>query len=246
MLWQFQRCLSGTRDVIVQTPVMQSRLTQRAGTTTARVHVIPQPVPGHVAEGAGPPGRSQLARCDKPIRLLFLAAHYPHKNHAILPGLVAEIRARGLAQRIQIFVTLGDQAPASLRAALTAGADVITDLGPLTPDQVPEAMADASALFLPTLLESYGLIYLEAMACGLPIVTSDRDFARWICSDTALYFDPLDPASIVKAILALSEFVRAANLPERARARLGQLPTSWAEVGTQFIEVLGGPMFPPC
>jgi glycosyltransferase involved in cell wall biosynthesis len=116
----------------------------------------------------------------------------------------------------------------------------------LAPHQVPEAMADASALFLPTLLESYGLIYLEAMACGLPIVTSDRDFARWICSDTALYFDPLDPTSIVETILALPEFVRGANLPERARARLGQLPSSWAEVGTRFIQVLGGPMFPRC
>jgi glycosyltransferase involved in cell wall biosynthesis len=246
MLWQFRRCLAGLRDVIVQTPVMESRLTKRFSTRAARVHVIAQPVPRHVSETAGTPGRSPLALCEKPIRLLFLAAYYPHKNHAMLPSLVAELRARGLAGRAHIFVTLGERAPASLRTALMACADVITDLGPLTPDHVPQALADASALLLPTLLESYGLIYLEAMSCRLPILTSDRDFARWVCSDTALYFDPLDAGSIVDAIAALPDFARTTNLEQRARARLQQLPLSWAEVGTRFMEVLGGPMFPRC
>jgi glycosyltransferase involved in cell wall biosynthesis len=246
MLWQFRRSLAGARDVIVQTPVMHSRLIEVFGQTTARVHVIPQPVPRHVAGGAGPRGRSPIARCDKPIRLLFLAAHYPHKNHAILPAVLAEIRARGVGRNIQIYVTLGEQAPPSLRATLRASADVITDLGPLAPTMIPDAMADASALFLPTLLESYGLIYLEAMACGLPILTSDRDFARWICADTARYFDPLDPRSIVDAIVTLPEFVHLTDISGRARARLRQLPSSWAEVGTQFIEVLGARMFPGC
>jgi glycosyltransferase involved in cell wall biosynthesis len=246
MLWQFRRCLAGARDVIVQTPVMQSRLAQDFGRSSAGVHVIPQPVPRHVAGGAGPRGRSPIAQCDKPIRLLFLAAHYPHKNHAILPAVVADIRARGAGRNIQIFVTLGEQAPASLRAALTASSDLITDLGPLAPSLVPDAMADASALFLPTLLESYGLIYLEAMACGLPILTSDRDFARWICADAAQYFDPLDPRSIVDVIMALPDFAHVTDVAGRARARLRQLPTSWAEVGARFIEVLGAPMFPGC
>jgi glycosyltransferase involved in cell wall biosynthesis len=238
MLWQFRRSLAAAREVIVQTPVMRSRLAASLGGVAAGVHIISQPVPRHVAAGAAPPGRSPIARCDKPIRLLFLAAHYPHKNHAILPAVVAEVRARGLGDSIQIFVTLGDQAPASLRTVLAASSDLVTDLGPLPPTLVPEAMADASALFLPTLLESYGLIYLEAMACGLPILTSERDFARWICSDVAQYFDPLSPRSIVDAIVALPKFVRETNVGARARARLSQLPSGWPEVGARFVEVL--------
>jgi len=40
------------------------------------------------------------------VALLFLAAGYEHKNHVILPSLVRELRRRGLANIIQIFVTL--------------------------------------------------------------------------------------------------------------------------------------------
>lgn len=261
LLWQFRRCMAGASDVIVQTPVMRSRLAATVAGIESRAHVISQPVPRHVAAGSGSPGHSPMARCDKPVRLLFLAAHYPHKNHAILPALAAEIRARGLGGRIQIFVTLGAGAPPELRAALAANADVVTDLGPLLPAQVPQAMSDASALFLPTLLESYGLIYLEAMACCLPILTSDRDFARWICADVAQYFDPLNPGSMVDAIVGLPIFQRATNVAERARARLRLLPSTWSEVANQFLAVLqgaGGPaasdspgsplprMFPQC
>ena len=62
------------------------------------------------------------------------------------------------------------------------------------------ACKSSSALFLPTLVESFGLIYLEAMKYGCPIITSDRDFSRWICGDLAMYFDPMDAISIANTI----------------------------------------------
>ena len=59
---------------------------------------------------------------------------------------------------------------------------------------------------MPTLVESFGLIYLEALMFRLPILTSDRDFAHWMCRDLALYFDPMDPVSIVNTIEATQSF----------------------------------------
>ena len=38
------------------------------------------------------------------------------------------------------------------------------------------------------------------MQFGLPILTSDRDFARHICQDAALYFDPLDADSVARSM----------------------------------------------
>ncbi len=62
-----------------------------------------------------------------------------------------------------------------------------------------------NALLLPTLLESFSGTYLEAMHFGRPILTSNLDFARDVCDDAALYFDPWDPVAIKDAILKLKD-----------------------------------------
>ena len=241
LLWQFRRSAAGARTVIVQTPVMRARLAQRFGLSDARIEVISQPVPGHAAGAARRPVDSASGNGGGRTRLLFLAAYYPHKNHAILPAVVRELRARGMADSVQIFTTLGGQAPPSLQHELAACSDVVTDLGRLTPAAVADALASATALFLPTLVESYGLIYVEAMAWGLPILTSDRDFARWMCGDAARYFDPQDPAAIADAIAALPEFMRSADVAARGAARLRELPQDWSDVGRRFIDVVLAP-----
>jgi glycosyltransferase involved in cell wall biosynthesis len=236
---QFERSLAGADSVVVQTPVMQRRLRERYGVEESKIRVIPQPVPRHVSPASAVPGRSPLAACPKPVRLLLLAAHYPHKNHRILGDVAAELRSRGLDGTTHIFVTLGEEAPGFLRAMLGANSDVVTDLGRLGPSAVPEALADATALFLPTLVESYGLIYLEAMTCRRPILTSDRDFARWMCGEAGLYFDPLDARSIVDAIATLPSIARDGDLASRASARLREFPRDWEAVAASFLEVLG-------
>jgi glycosyltransferase involved in cell wall biosynthesis len=237
LLWQFRRSLAAVRGVIVQTPVMRARLLASFDISPDLVHVVPQPVPRSVLEEASSPAPQALAECRKPVKLLFLAAYYPHKNHRILPAVVREISARGLAASVQIFVTLGERAPAQLRGELRACSDVVTDLGPLPHSSVAGALRDATALFLPTLVETYGLIYLEAMACGRPILTSDRDFARWVCGDAARYFEPLSPASIVDAIVGLRDGPDR-DAEQRALARLREFPADWTDAGARFARVL--------
>jgi len=59
-------------------------------------------------------------------------------------------------------------------------------------------------MFMPTLLECFSATYPEAMKMGIPIVTSDLPFARSICGDAAVYFDPMSPQSIGEAIYSLA------------------------------------------
>ncbi len=42
--------------------------------------------------------------------------------------------------------------------------------GTMTPEQIRQAMADADFMIMPSSTEGFGLVYLEAMACGVPIV----------------------------------------------------------------------------
>jgi len=240
--WHFERMAPHCAALTVQTPVMAKRLHQTYNIPMDKIHVVSSALPAHLQQASGGIYPNiQMMATDKPCRLLFLAAGYEHKNHYILPALVEILRQRKLADKVQIFVTLDATVRSyerDLLALLEPYSDCVTNLGRLAPDQVKGAYKAANALFIPTLVESFGLIYLEAMACNCPILTSDRDFARWMCDDLARYFDPLDPASIAQAI---ERFI--ANGPpeayrERAIQRLERFPSSWDAVAREYVEIL--------
>jgi glycosyltransferase involved in cell wall biosynthesis len=195
--------ISHYQNYIVQTPVMKDRLARRYNVDGDRIDIVSPAVPIHVSSNAKKiEFLSSIANCNKPIRLLFLSAYYPHKNHRILPAVAEELRRQKLTTRVHIFTTLDDKQgdSAEIRRQIGGYEDVITNLGHLSGEAVASALRSSTALFLPTLLETFGNIYLEAMLLGLPILTSDRDFAHWICKDLALFFDPLSAPSIVDSI----------------------------------------------
>ena len=223
--------------VIVQTPVMAERFARRHGVDAERIAVISQPPPPGFGNGGRPP--AALADPAAPLRLLVLAAWYPHKNHAVLAPLAGELRRRGLGDRVRIVVTLPEAIWASAPlAAVRAAAPLVVNAGPIAAGDVGASLRASSALLLPTLMESYGMPYVEALATNTPILTSDRDFARWACGDLAGYFDPRDPASIADAIAGLDRDGPPPDYASRAEARLRQLPPDWDAVADAFARVI--------
>lgn len=62
---------------------------------------------------------------------------------------------------------------------------------------------------------------------GLPIVTSGLSFAKNVCGDAAMYFDPLNPADIAKKIIQLSEDkLLQARIVARGREKLKNFGTA--------------------
>ena len=74
------------------------------------------------------------------------------------------------------------------------------NLGILKTVDCPAAYASSDALFLPTLIETFSASYPESMKMKKPILTSDLDFAKDVCNDAALFFDPTDPQNIADTI----------------------------------------------
>jgi len=206
-----------------------------------RIIEIAQPVPDHITHSSDTIAvNPRIEIINKPVRLLFLAAYYPHKNHSVLPAVARELERRDLTKRVHIFTTLEDSPNewGKIKHELAEYSECITNLGRLLPTEVGDSLRASTALFLPTITESYGLIYLEAMACGRPILTSDRDFARWMCQDLAIYFDPFDASSIVDAIESLLDFQRGDDYRSRVIQRLKAFPQDWNEVAKAFDVVL--------
>lgn len=68
----------------------------------------------------------------------------------------------------------------------------IVCLGHLKRETLRSAYHLATAIVMPSLVETVGLPMIEAMSLGKPVIAADRPYAHDICEDAALFYDPLD------------------------------------------------------
>lgn len=125
------------------------------------------------------------------FKFITISADYPHKNISIIEDVGDILDKRGL--KFIFLVTLPKD---SYEKKSNSFKKYTYNLGPIKVSDCPMYYSYADAMFLPTLLECFSVSYLEAMACNTPILTSDFSFAREVCDDAALYFDPLSASSI--------------------------------------------------
>lgn len=86
--------------------------------------------------------------------------------------------------------------------------------GPLTDEDVPALMRIATVTAMPSLREGFGLVVLESLACGTPVLVSRiRPFIDHLAEGDAHWADPLDVPSIA---LALQQAVAQAMQPDTA------------------------------
>ena len=234
------RRLSPRVRVIIQTEVMRQRLVSSYKLDPRRVSIIPNSymLPDDVGENAAPwmRGRSEL------FSFLCLTRYYTHKNLEILVEAVRSLS--GYRQRaFRCLITISaDQHPGARklinRIAREKLEHVLVNIGPVPSAKLAEAYRSADALILPTLLESFSRTYLEAMHFGLPILTSDRDFARGLCQDAALYFDPLDAESVARGMRQIMENRELRfHLASNGKRILEQSPT-WDGIAAEFVGAL--------
>lgn len=194
-----RRFINTPHVVIVQSQYVAQQLTQVLGRQTPTI--IPCPVE-EVAEPMPPTDRETITNAVQSHQFLCLSSYATHKNVEILLDVAKILKSRSLTARI--VLTLDDtnhEVMAFLTRINENGlSDFLVNVGVLNFRDVDSWFAACDALLLPTKLESFGLPYVESLARGRPILTSDLPFAHEICKTGTQFFDPDDPVAIADTI----------------------------------------------
>ena len=187
-------------------------------------------------------GRTErVYRTEHPFTFLCLARYYPHKNIEMCVEAMKTLALTGQQARLLITVDAADHPRARTllqRIRRDKWDASIENLGTVAQSELPRIFGSADAVLLPTLLESFSRTFLEAMHYELPILTSDRDFARRICGEAAVYFDPLDAESVAAAMArVMDDEALRRELVVRGLKEAARFP-GWDKIAAQFVTAL--------
>lgn len=203
---------------------------EKSGLPADRVVAIPSAP--HKRLGSLPDGRGSQRGDDR--YLLYPANFWRHKNHEMLLIAWGMYRAAHPQSDLKLVLT---GAPSPRRDELREAArrmglaEWVEFPGYLSNQEFAALLAGCTAMLFPSLFEGFGMPVAEAMAAGVPVLSSDRTSLPEIAGDAALLFDPRQPAAIVEAIERLeSDPAVRADLIERGRRRAAELlaPEAWA------------------
>lgn len=106
------------------------------------------------------------------LRILMNARFVPYKNHYTLVKALSILKERGV-NFSAYFIGQGDKSSVEKILEETDLVDKVNFLQPVTHHLIKNIYIEHDVLVLPSYNEALGLVVPEAMACGIPTVTSD-------------------------------------------------------------------------
>jgi glycosyltransferase involved in cell wall biosynthesis len=177
------------------------------------------------------------------LRLLCVGTLTPRKGHAVLFEALNELRDRNW--HLTCAGSLLRDAPTV--AALQHQIDRlslrkrISLLGNLDREALERQYARADVFVLPSYLEGYGMALAEAIAFGLPVVsTTAGAIPETVPANASVLVAPGDSRALARALAGLlDDPARRSTLAANARAARGSMPT-WATASAKFAAALDG------
>jgi glycosyltransferase involved in cell wall biosynthesis len=206
------------------------------------------------------PYRSDLTLIPNPIKI----ANYPYRRRSAArpnlvwlramhqtynPILALEAIELLVAEFPSIHLTMagpdkGDGTAAQVQQEIVQRklSDHVTLLGPVAKSEVPAKLAEADIFINTTNVDNTPVSVLEAMACGLCVVSTNVGGIPYLLDDEVdgLLIQPREPRALAAAIRRiLTEPELAQRLSENAHRKASQF--DWNEVLPQWVKLLTQP-----
>jgi len=187
--------------VIVSSNYAAEEVTRELQLDASRVHVCP---PGR-PEWADEVCRRRRSRGIRGKHILFMGTLSLRKNVGTLLEAYARLRTQNADA--PPLVLAGHRTPASARweerTEQPPLKGCVTITGYVDSARKIDLYADALMLVLPSYEEGFGLPVLEAMACGVPVVVSNRGSLPEVSGPAAEPIDPDDAEGFARAMASL-------------------------------------------
>lgn len=189
----------------------------------------------NVRNGVGLPFGARGRRYDPGYPyLLYVGSRKPHKN---LPRLLRAYALSGIGKELLLVMSgAPDQnTVADIRRLKLTGRVIFLPLG--STELLAEAYRGATAFVFPSLYEGFGLPPLEAMACAVPVLTSNVCSLPEVVGDAAVLVNPLDVEEIAHGIrLIVNDSALRERLQDRGPRQARKF--SWEETAQRTSVVL--------
>jgi glycosyltransferase involved in cell wall biosynthesis len=173
--------------------------------------------------------------------ILSVSSIYRYKNFVRLIEAWAELAGR--REGVPDLVIAGDDMDPDYSHQMEAArratgplAERIRFAGQIPYAEIPAWYAGAELFAFPSYLETFGHPLLEAMVSGVPVVCADIPVSREIAGDAALYADPRDASSLMRALeRGLVDRELREALVARGRQRAGSF--RWMDSAHRHLEL---------
>jgi glycosyltransferase involved in cell wall biosynthesis len=187
--------------IVADSDYARRSVIERLRVAAAKIEVIPVAVGAEFHPGAPEEARERRWGATRPY-VLYVGNFKPHKN---LPRLLAAYAAlpEAIRETYRLVLAGGDGAGRERLERLAgelALRDRVVFTGPVDDADLPALYRGSSLVALVSLVEGFGLPAVEAMACGVPVVASDRAALPEVLGDAAVLVDPDDVGAIATAL----------------------------------------------
>lgn len=154
--------------------------------------------------------------------ILFVGNAYPHKNLGVLLESMKSLPDYHL-------VIVAKQSPFLSRTLAPYHRARLHVYSDLSDNELVSIYRGAALLVTPSLMEGYGLVGIEALMVGTPVVASNIPVYREVYGDQVTYFDPHSVSDLVRAIQSLAIGHRSSVI---------KFSRTWDDVAGSIAEVI--------
>jgi len=213
----FEAVAAGASAWIFPTPVTQRRFLQRLPRTRQRIGVIPY----ISCIDAEPPSlRDDVDR--QALLTVFNFSNLRYKNFDRLVAAVMQLRSEGLPVTLDVAGHGGPEDVARVHRTIEkhSATQAVRCIGHVPPGNMRQTMERYGSMVLPSFPESFGLVYLEALSAGIPVLSSSG-FALDGYFDAGYPGVKVDPRSVVAIAHGIRQLVEYRSEFAGAFANIG-------------------------